>query len=270
MSAPPRSRTRRQGRLAECASVEEPSTADSHAASSTRPLRPDEEIARYREVQVVAVRPDPFTGMPVVTLEERGSAALFSLSVGLHEGAALTVAIEQLKLARPIAHDLLQRLIDRLGLRVEAVELDAVLRGTLYASIRLVADGAQPIALDARPSDALALALRTGAPVRVHECVLERLLGGRLLDAPDSPNAPGGDAQLLSPPPSGRGVAATQGVGATRPAGPRPPTRSGAAEAAQDRRGVTLAEEDLVDLGEEGLLTLLENLTDEEFGKWRM
>jgi bifunctional DNase/RNase len=124
------------------------------------------------EMTVSQLTVDPFTNMPILILKS-GEQAL-PIWIGLLEASAIATELEKIALDRPMTHDLLKNLIAESGLKVECVEIHDVKANTFYACIRL-AGRKKAIALDSRPSDAIALALRTGAPIRVARKVVERM-----------------------------------------------------------------------------------------------
>jgi bifunctional DNase/RNase len=124
------------------------------------------------EMTVSQLTVDPFTNMPILILKS-GDQAL-PIWIGLLEASAIATELEKIALDRPMTHDLLKNLIAESGLRVECVEIHDVKENTFYACIRL-AGRKKAITLDARPSDAIALALRTAAPIRVARKVVERM-----------------------------------------------------------------------------------------------
>jgi len=124
---------------------------------------------------------DPVTNTPIVILKAEGSTRLLPIWIGLFEANAIALEMEKIATPRPMTHDLLKNLVDMLGARVERAVVDNLRENTFFASIYVrSAEGAQR--LDARPSDAIALALRTGAPIYVTNEVLERSRGIELAE----------------------------------------------------------------------------------------
>jgi bifunctional DNase/RNase len=115
-------------------------------------------------VSVKGVIPDPATEAQIVVLEEAGATRTLTIWVGMVEGNAIRAAIEHVSSTRPLTHELLHRVLERLHAEVKRVVVHDVRDNTYYASIMLEVAGRE-IALDARPSDAIALALRTGSPI---------------------------------------------------------------------------------------------------------
>jgi bifunctional DNase/RNase len=119
---------------------------------------------------------DPVTNAPIVILKAEGGTRLLPIWIGLFEANAIAVEMEKVVAPRPMTHDLLRNLIGLLDARVERTVVDNLRENTFFATIYLRRDGRE-LRLDARPSDAIALALRTGAPIFVTREVLERSRG---------------------------------------------------------------------------------------------
>ncbi len=115
-------------------------------------------------VSVKGVIPDPATEAQIVVLEEAGATRTLTIWVGMVEGNAIRAAIEHVSSTRPLTHELLHQVLERLHAEVKRVVVHDVRDNTYYASIVLEVAGRE-IALDARPSDAIALALRTDSPI---------------------------------------------------------------------------------------------------------
>jgi bifunctional DNase/RNase len=117
---------------------------------------------------------DPFTNMPILILKDAAGDEALPIWIGLLEASAIATELEKIALDRPMTHDLLKKVIGESGLKVACIEIRDVKDNTFYAAIRLVGPRGREIELDSRPSDAIALALRTGAPIRVAKKVLAR------------------------------------------------------------------------------------------------
>jgi len=117
---------------------------------------------------------DPITNMPIIILRDEEGQRLLPIWVGVFEANAIALQIENVQTPRPMTHDLLKSMIDHLEARVERIVVCALKENTFYATIHLsVARGGGSIAVDARPSDAIALALRTSSPIFVEEAVIQ-------------------------------------------------------------------------------------------------
>jgi uncharacterized protein len=119
---------------------------------------------------------DPVTNTPIVILKAEGGTRLLPIWIGLFEANAIALEMEKIATPRPMTHDLLKNLIELVGARVERTVVDKLRENTFFASIYL-RSGGEERRLDARPSDAIALALRTGAPIFVTDEVLSRSRG---------------------------------------------------------------------------------------------
>jgi bifunctional DNase/RNase len=124
---------------------------------------------------------DPNTDTQIVILRDERMAQVLPIWVGAAEGNAIKLAMDDASTPRPMSHDLLRSLIEHLNLTVSRVVVTDVKSNTYYASIHLASQGAART-VDARPSDAIALALRTGSPIFASTSVL-RQRGGGSLDA---------------------------------------------------------------------------------------
>ncbi|HIF63707.1 MAG TPA: bifunctional nuclease family protein [Deltaproteobacteria bacterium] len=115
---------------------------------------------------------DPVTKTPIVILRDEGGALNLPIWIGQLEATSMATELEGVKMTRPMTHDLLCVAIEKLGASVERIEVTEIRDGTFFAVIKLKAAG-QQLTLDARPSDAISLALRTGTPIYVADGVIE-------------------------------------------------------------------------------------------------
>ena len=115
---------------------------------------------------------DPVTNMPIVILKDTSGNAILPIWVGVYEANAIALEIEKVQTPRPMTHDLIKNVLLGLNARVQKVVVTELKEDTFYAAIWLERNGSA-IAIDSRPSDALALALRTDAPIFVEEEVLK-------------------------------------------------------------------------------------------------
>lgn len=116
---------------------------------------------------------DPNSSTPIVVLKGVDSEAILPIWVGAYEANAIALEIEKIVPQRPMTHDLLRNLITQTGYRVERVTVNDLLENTFYALIDLIDDNGQVVSLDARPSDAIALALRADCPIYIAQKVLD-------------------------------------------------------------------------------------------------
>lgn len=115
---------------------------------------------------------DPVTKTPIVILKDADNKLNLPIWIGLLEATAMATELEGIKMARPMTHDLLKNILAELGGSVQHVEITELKENTYYAFVHLnVSD--RELVIDSRPSDAIALALRTKSPIYVAKAVLE-------------------------------------------------------------------------------------------------
>src|SRR4051794_38530093 len=124
-------------------------------------------------MDLVGVRVELPSQTPVCLLRERtGDRRMLPILIGQNEAAAIAFALEEVVPPRPLTHDLMKDVLDDLGVSVESIGVVDLRDGTFYAEITLhAADGVHRVS--SRPSDAVALAVRTGTPIYAEERVLE-------------------------------------------------------------------------------------------------
>lgn len=115
---------------------------------------------------------DPVTKTPIVILKDGENKLNLPIWIGLLEATAMATELEGIKMARPMTHDLLRNILAEMGGSVDSVEITELKENTYYALIYLNIAGRE-MAIDSRPSDAIALALRTKSPIYVAKAVLE-------------------------------------------------------------------------------------------------
>jgi len=125
------------------------------------------------EVKIGALIMDPNTNTPIVVLKGVDSDTILPIWVGAYEANAIALEIEKIVPQRPMTHDLLRNFIVETGLRVTRVTISDLRDNTFYALIELVDNNNQILALDARPSDAIALALRLDCAIFVEQNVID-------------------------------------------------------------------------------------------------
>jgi bifunctional DNase/RNase len=123
------------------------------------------------EMRVRGLMLDPATNMPIIVLKDVNSDAVLPIWVGVFEANAIALEIEKVAPPRPMTHDLLKNVLMGLGASVERVVVTELRNDTFFAAIYASRDG-EPIVIDSRPSDAIALAMRTDSPIYVDEEVL--------------------------------------------------------------------------------------------------
>ena len=124
------------------------------------------------EMTIKGLRVDPITNSPIVILRDKEGQKVLPIWMGIFEANAIALQIENISTPRPMTHDLLRNVIQDLKASVQKVVVCDLQENTFYALIYLALDG-DTVAIDARPSDAIALALRTRAPIFVEDTVLD-------------------------------------------------------------------------------------------------
>ena len=125
------------------------------------------------EMKIKGLMIDPITNMPIIILRDPASSAVLPIWVGIFEANAIALQIEKIVTPRPMTHDLLKSVLASLSATVEKVLITDLKENTFYALIYLH-HGDGVVAIDSRPSDAIALALRTGSPIFVSSDVIEK------------------------------------------------------------------------------------------------
>jgi bifunctional DNase/RNase len=129
----------------------------------------DQEI----EVSIRGLMLDPVTNMPIVVLKDVASDLVLPIWVGVFEANAIALELEKTATPRPMTHDLLRNIAKGLGAKVSKVVVSDLIEDTFYATIWM-RQADETVTLDARPSDAIALALRWDCPIYVATKVLGR------------------------------------------------------------------------------------------------
>ncbi len=125
------------------------------------------------EVKVQSLGLDRSSNTPVVILRERGGDRVLPIWIGPGEASAIAMHLADMKFSRPLTHDLFVSVLKGLGGRLERVIISKVADATYYAEMIVVHNG-ETIAVDARPSDSIAVALRTDARIFANDALLER------------------------------------------------------------------------------------------------
>jgi bifunctional DNase/RNase len=146
------------------------------------------------EVQIRGLMLDPVTNMPIVVLKDVAGDAVLPIWVGVFEANAIALELEKAATPRPMTHDLLRNLARGLNAVVDKVVVSDLKEDTFYATIWMTHCG-EEVTVDARPSDAIALALRWDCPIFVAKNVLTRTRQA-VLDAAQ-PGGPNMDADKL-------------------------------------------------------------------------
>jgi bifunctional DNase/RNase len=128
------------------------------------------------EMSIKGLMVDPVTNTPIVILRDKEGQRVLPIWVGIFEANAIALQIENVAPPRPMTHDLLRNVIQDLNATVQKIVVSDLQDNTFYALIYLRLNG-ETLAVDARPSDAIALALRTRAPIFVEDAVIENATG---------------------------------------------------------------------------------------------
>ena len=131
------------------------------------------------EMMIKGLMIDPITKMPIVILKDMGGERVLPIWVGVTEANAIALQIENIATPRPMTHDLLRNILLEIEAEVLRIVVSDLRENTFYAMIYIDRAG-DTIAIDARPSDAIALALRTKAPIYVEDSVVESAKGMEL------------------------------------------------------------------------------------------
>src|SRR5512142_755637 len=124
------------------------------------------------EMTIKGLMVDPITNMPIIILRDKDGQKVLPIWVGIFEANAIALQIENVATPRPMTHDLLKNVITDLDGEIQKIVVCDLKDNTFYALIHILVNG-HPVAVDARPSDAIALALRARAPIFVEETVID-------------------------------------------------------------------------------------------------
>ena len=124
------------------------------------------------EMTIKGLMVDPVTNMPIIILRDEDGQRVLPIWVGIFEANAIALQIENVATPRPMTHDLLRNVIHDLDGAVQKIVVSDLRENTFFAVIHLSVRG-EPVLVDARPSDAIALALRAKAPIYVEEAVID-------------------------------------------------------------------------------------------------
>ena len=125
------------------------------------------------QMKVSGIALDPFTNTPIVILKDSTNEKTLPIWIGFMEASSIAMELEKTPRVRPITHDLVKNLIEKLGFMVSKIEVTDLKNDTFYATMHLKREDEEYI-LDARPSDAIAIALRCDSPIFVNEEVIEK------------------------------------------------------------------------------------------------
>ena len=146
------------------------------------------------EVKIGALIMDPNTNTPIVVLKGVESETVLPIWVGAFEANAIALEIEKVVPQRPMTHDLLRNVIVECRLSASSVVITELLENTFYAKIELMDENEDRVSFDARPSDAIALALRLDCPIYVEQRVIDLSAAATPTDnSIDAGSTPGDD-----------------------------------------------------------------------------
>jgi bifunctional DNase/RNase len=125
------------------------------------------------EMKIKGLVVDPLSKMPIVVLEDLGNDRLLPIWIGVFEANAIALKIENVSTPRPMTHDLLKNFLEEFNISIRKIVITDVRDNTFYALIHCSHNG-KIFAIDSRPSDAIALSLRTETPIFVEEKVVQK------------------------------------------------------------------------------------------------
>jgi bifunctional DNase/RNase len=125
------------------------------------------------EMKISGLTIDPITNTPIVILKDLTEKKAIPIWIGLFEASAIATEMEKISFSRPMTHDLMNDVLKVLGIELLKIEICDLRNNTFFANLYLLKNGENFI-IDARPSDAIALALRAQAPIYVDEKVIEK------------------------------------------------------------------------------------------------
>jgi len=132
------------------------------------------------KVEIRGLMLDPSSNVPIVILRDTQSQLFLPIWIGVFEANAIALRIEGVEPPRPMTHDLLRLMLEQLGAQVEKIVISDLKESTFFAVIHVQQDG-RSVGIDARPSDAIALALRADAPIYVLRGVLDKAQAAELV-----------------------------------------------------------------------------------------
>ena len=135
------------------------------------------------EMKVKSLMMDPVTQMPIVILRDPAGESILPIWVGLFEANAIALQLENISTPRPMTHDLLRSVLSTVEAQVDRIIITELKENTFYAIVRLNHNG-HLVEVDSRPSDAIALALRTDSPIFVHTSVIDKAKQNELQEEP--------------------------------------------------------------------------------------
>jgi bifunctional DNase/RNase len=132
------------------------------------------------ELSLVGVRVELPSNQPIVLLREREGKRYLPIWIGVNEAQAIAIALQGIPTPRPMTHDLMKNLLDEVGVNVERISITELRDGIFYATVQMSRNGSR-FEVSSRPSDAIALAVRTGVSI----FAAEEVLAEASIDVPD-------------------------------------------------------------------------------------
>ena len=130
------------------------------------------------EMKVEGIALDPKSNMPVVILKSKTNSKSLPIWIGILEASAIALKLDGVDSPRPLTHDLLKSVIEKLNAKVSKIYINELKDNTFYAKI-ILEKAQKNFNIDCRPSDAIALALRTNSPIFVEENVIRNIKEGK-------------------------------------------------------------------------------------------
>jgi len=126
------------------------------------------------EMRIKGLVIDPISKMPIVVLEEIEGDRMLPIWIGVFEANAISLKMENIPTPRPLTHDLIKNVLQKLDASIEKIVVSGILDNTFYAYIYCRCNKGKIIKIDSRPSDAIALSLHMEAPIYVEEKIVEK------------------------------------------------------------------------------------------------
>ena len=126
------------------------------------------------ELQLSRIMVDETRSEQVIVFREKDGTRYLPVVIGMAEVNAIKLKLSGMTPPRPMTHDLFIQLLDQLGVKLDKIVIDKIQDNTFYAKLHLSGGKSGPVVVDARPSDSVALAVRTSAPIYAEEEVLEK------------------------------------------------------------------------------------------------
>ena len=129
---------------------------------------------KFIEMQVTGIVVDPSRLVPIVILKDAGQKNIVPIWIGIMEASAILTELENIRIERPMTHDLARNIIENMGGTVSCVKVTAIMDNVFYATISIINSSGRQIEIDSRPSDAIAIAMKCKVPVLVNEEVVSK------------------------------------------------------------------------------------------------